>query len=267
MTLLGPVTVNRTRLALVTAPLVEPVTLAEAKTYLGQDLDHHDDLIRSLIAAARGALEQTYGIAFMPQTWDQAVTWISATDAPPFRLLRTPIQSIESIAYVDDTSRLERFVPAGHVLLTRAGVRFTLPEGLSFPSAYVLRFVAGYGHQAAASMSFSAPTNTITRTTGSFVDDGFVVGDTIYTSATGPNHGPLTITAMTALELSVAENLSNVSLAPLLVATASNMPEALRVGILAFVAWLYEHRGDDPAVLVPAHIDRLVGIYGVPQSP
>jgi hypothetical protein len=75
------------------------------------------------------------------------------------------------------------------------------------------------------------------------------------------------VQAVDALTLTTVENLSGPpGEEATLIASASGVPEALRVGLLAFTAWLYEHRGDELAP-VPAHIDRLVRIYGVPETP
>ncbi|HUT71646.1 MAG TPA: C25 family cysteine peptidase [Desulfatiglandales bacterium] len=54
------------------------------------------------------------------------------------------------------------------------------------------------------SISFDGPTKTITRSTGSFSTDGFVIGNTIRTDS-GTNPGPFTITNVTALVITVSE--------------------------------------------------------------
>lgn len=50
-------------------PALEPVTLAEAKAFLRVDHDSEDNLIASLIAAARQDVERTTGAALIDQTW------------------------------------------------------------------------------------------------------------------------------------------------------------------------------------------------------
>jgi hypothetical protein len=54
------------------------------------------------------------------------------------------------------------------------------------------------------SISFDSPGKTITRATGSFLTDGFVVGNVINTDS-GTNPGPFTITDVTALVITVSE--------------------------------------------------------------
>jgi uncharacterized phiE125 gp8 family phage protein len=50
-------------------PAVEPVSLAEMKTFLRVDGDAEDDLVAALIAAARLTLEGATRLAFIRQTW------------------------------------------------------------------------------------------------------------------------------------------------------------------------------------------------------
>jgi hypothetical protein len=170
-----------------------------------------------------------------------------------------------SVTSIDPTGAI-RLLPGAR--LTYPGQRLEIPaSGVTIPGTYVVRFIAGYGRQAAAAMTFDND-STIMRVVGSFLDDGFAVGDTIYTSnKQGGNGGPLTIVTATDLVLTVAENLAPDGPVLTLIASSAGMPEALRVGLLATVAWLYEHRGDDAPTAVPPHVDRLVGIYGVPKTP
>lgn len=59
------------------------------------------------------------------------------------------------------------------------------------------------------SFSFTTSTNVIARTAGSFVTDGINIGDTLYSDAADvPNQGPLTVTAVTTLSVTVAETLT-----------------------------------------------------------
>lgn len=50
-------------------PAVEPVSLAEMKTFLRLEGDAEDDLVAALIAAARLTLEGATRLAFIRQTW------------------------------------------------------------------------------------------------------------------------------------------------------------------------------------------------------
>src|SRR3989304_6240373 len=57
------------RLALTVPPPVEPITLAEAKTFLRVDVSNDDALIGRLVTAARDACERCTGRALVMQTW------------------------------------------------------------------------------------------------------------------------------------------------------------------------------------------------------
>jgi uncharacterized phiE125 gp8 family phage protein len=54
---------------LLTPPAVEPVTLAEAKAFLRVEHDDDDDMIATLIAAARSQIEAQTRRALITQTW------------------------------------------------------------------------------------------------------------------------------------------------------------------------------------------------------
>jgi hypothetical protein len=62
------------------------------------------------------------------------------------------------------------------------------------------------------SISFDEASKTITRSTGSFLTDGFVIGNIINTDS-GSNPGPFTITNVTALVITVSEAVTTVAAA------------------------------------------------------
>lgn len=57
------------RLRLVTDAAAEPILIAEAKQYCRVDITDDDDLLRSLIIAARRYIEKETGLALKTQTW------------------------------------------------------------------------------------------------------------------------------------------------------------------------------------------------------
>ena len=81
-------------LTLVTAPTAEPVTLAEAKTFLRIEHTADDAVITRAISAAREAAEQYLRCALLPQTWDYTI-------AHPYRCeVRLPFGPAQSITSV-----------------------------------------------------------------------------------------------------------------------------------------------------------------------
>jgi hypothetical protein len=222
--------VNRQRLVLVSPPLGEPVTL-----------EHHDALIASLITAARQALEGTYGLAFLPQVWDQyADVW----PAPGAHLLRAPVYDVLEVAPVEPGS-VEGVWPPPEASVTR------------------VRFAAGYaGALASGVMDFQTGPGRIVRDAGDFVVDGFKVDDVLRTNHP-QNPGPFTVTAITPLVLTIAETPANTEPKQTIISTEASPPEALKTALLTLVAYLYEHRGDGAVIEIPPHVRFLVEPYSV----
>ena len=88
---------------LISAPPIEPVSLAEAKSWLREDGDDEDQLIQALIVSARMTLEAYTRRFFVTQTWriildawPEALHARSAIDIP-----LAPFQSIAAIRVYD----------------------------------------------------------------------------------------------------------------------------------------------------------------------
>lgn len=128
-------------LQIVVPPVVEPVTLAEAKNYLRVDQDITDDdaLISELIVAAREYAETYCGRSFANKTYRQSLdsfpyytdTIMSQMAYPPayyslprysttlwnysqmIKLLATPLRHVEKITYVSSTDgSIQTLLPA-----------------------------------------------------------------------------------------------------------------------------------------------------------
>lgn len=88
---------------IITAPTIEPVTLAEAKAQCRVDISTDDALLMSLITAARIYCERTDWRAYLTQTIE---LWLEAWPADDRIVLpRPPLQSVSKIEYygTDDT--------------------------------------------------------------------------------------------------------------------------------------------------------------------
>ncbi len=83
----------------ITAPVEEPISLAEAKLHLHVDADltEDDDLIEGLIVAARESAEQRICRALMPQVWELTLNCFSAEILLP----RPPLVEVESVKFID----------------------------------------------------------------------------------------------------------------------------------------------------------------------
>ena len=91
-------------LKVITPPVLEPVSLAEAKLQCRVDLDDDDALITGYIAAAREYCEKIDWRAYLTQTLE---LWLDAwpCDVRFITLPRPPLQSVTKIEYYgsDDT--------------------------------------------------------------------------------------------------------------------------------------------------------------------
>jgi uncharacterized phiE125 gp8 family phage protein len=121
-------------LELVTPPADLPVTLADAKLYVRQDLDHHDTLIQALIGAATAYLDGADGVlcrCLVTQTWALVVDAFPA-GAVPLRLPLPPVSAVQSVTYVDTAGATQTWDPGAYVVDT-AGARLFPTLGTGYP--------------------------------------------------------------------------------------------------------------------------------------
>lgn len=140
-------------LSLVTAPTIEPVTLEQAKKQVGLSLDdgYHDELLGSLITAARQTVEARTNRAIINQTWDMVLDCFPY-GLEPIYIPKAPLSSITSIKHYD-TSNVEQTIATSvyKVLTNREPGEVLLKYQQSWPALYseaavvTIRFVAGYG--------------------------------------------------------------------------------------------------------------------------
>lgn len=141
-------------LTLTSAPATEPMTAAETKVYRRVDTDDttQDDVITSLIMAARAYVETYTGRQLVTATWTMTLDCFPAEIKVP----RPPLQSVTSINYVatDGTSTLLA-ASDYQVSATVEPGRIVPAYGVSWPdtraqlAAVTIVFVCGYGAAAA----------------------------------------------------------------------------------------------------------------------
>jgi uncharacterized phiE125 gp8 family phage protein len=135
-------------LSLITPPVGEPVTLADAKAHLRIDTPDDDALITALISAARARAEWHTGRAFMTQSW---ILWLDSW--PENGIVEIPLPPLATVSAVtlyarDDTATLldpARFVvdlAGGRIALRQSTI---LPPLLRVIDAIQVAFTAGYG--------------------------------------------------------------------------------------------------------------------------
>ncbi len=131
------------------APLIEPVSLAEAKLHLRVEeaVTEEDALITTLIEAAREDVESFTGRQLC------VATWAYTLDAFPARmkLPRPPLISVSSIQYVDSNGETQTVSTDDYVVYTntepgRIGLAYnaTWPTTRRIPDAVTVTYLAGY---------------------------------------------------------------------------------------------------------------------------
>lgn len=158
------------RVAVTSAPAAEPVTTAQAKSWLRVSGSDDDTLIDAIVASARRWVEEYCGIRLITQTVTQTIDdWPGSAQSRAeaitvdqaksgalqwVELLASPVQSISSVKTYDDSDN-EATWGSGNYRLSAAadGDRARLvPVGsASWPSAtrnsdgVVIEYVAGFG--------------------------------------------------------------------------------------------------------------------------
>lgn len=166
-------------LSLVTAPTVEPVTVAEVKNVLRVDHSSDDTLIGYLITAARTSSEAYTRRAFVTQTWKMFMDNFSGYtngyilggsgtyDIPlsafnvrsSIEIPQAPLQSITHLKTYDDDDNATTFDSSNYFVSTKSGDfaqpgSLTLRQSSTFPivcrvkDGVEIQFVAGYGDAA-----------------------------------------------------------------------------------------------------------------------
>lgn len=165
---------NITRISIVSGPLVEPISTAEAKTHLRVDTSTEDSYIDGLITISRQLCEQYTNRAFITQTWklfldkwpiSQNKEWWSGVkelpvnyeqDSGSIDLPKAPLQSVTHIKTYNDEDTATTFSSSNYYVSTYSGDeapkgRITLRRGQVWPTfervadGIEIQFVCGYG--------------------------------------------------------------------------------------------------------------------------
>ena len=141
-------------ITVVTPPTIEPISLDEAKAHLRFYVNHEEDLIRSLITAARMYCETYTGKSFITQTLRLTRdTFPDYREGYEFRLPRPPLLTVTSIQYTDTASATQTVSSSLYVVDPAPEVgRIGLAYGETWPTdaieqigAVKVNYTAGYG--------------------------------------------------------------------------------------------------------------------------
>lgn len=144
---------------LITAPTVEPFTLAEAKLQLRVTTTTDDSRITFFIKAARVAMERHLRRALINQTWEVAFDRFPCQYEREIELPLPKLQSVTYFKYIDSDGQLVTLVEdTDYEVLTNTdpGKVVLLPDVLWPITQYgryqtvKIKYVAGYGASAAS---------------------------------------------------------------------------------------------------------------------
>lgn len=247
----------------ITAPTVEPITLAEVKVQLGiQTADTGSDaIIARRIIEARQWAEDYMQRALVVQTQELRLDCFPHSGDLFSNAIKLPfpyLQTVVSVKYIDLNGTEQTVSASDYTVDTYAPIGFVRPAyGLAWPypriesNAVRIQYTCGYGlNTLAAAKTLTAATNA---SPGVFTSagHGFLDGDMIQLSTTGmttPNGLPYLVYAKatdTFQLASLANNagLSTVSWGTFVSGTATKvelaMPTLLKEGLLLLIGhWM-----------------------------
>lgn len=134
-------------LRLISAPTVEPISLAEAKSHLRVTHSTEDLIIAMYVSAAREDIEKWTARALVTQTWELVLDEFPADE---IQLPKPPLQSVTSIKY-DDGNGIEQTLDVSEYTVDNVSEPgWVVPTPTGWPSTFEginsvrIRFVAGY---------------------------------------------------------------------------------------------------------------------------
>jgi len=144
------------KFVLKTAPTVEPITLTEVKDFLRITGTVEDDVLNSLIAAARNYAEDYQNRPLITQTWELWLDDFPPHDCIPIRL-KAGLQSVTSVKYYPDGGVETTFASSNYIVdFTDYVGKIVLNDDYQWPSddlqaanGVCIEFVCGYGLAAA----------------------------------------------------------------------------------------------------------------------
>lgn len=131
-----------------TPPAIEPVTIAELKTYMSLDSTAYDTMLTGFISACRDAIEKHSGRTFISTSYEMFFDGFPSV----IELLHPPVQSVTSIYYVN-TAGADTLLASNQYRVDLASLfpRIEPAYGVLWPSirnisnSVKVTYLAGYG--------------------------------------------------------------------------------------------------------------------------
>lgn len=257
---------------LLTSPLVEPLLKADVKAALRIDSTDLDDVVDSLIVAARMHIECLCGIALVRQVRRLVLDAFSAE----IRLPVNPLRAVESITYLDSAgveqtlaasdyrvdrySRVPRIVPAYNT---------SWPAIYGVPNAVTVTYSAGY----AVPLTADGTADTLTGEGHALADDDRVIlsntGGTLPAGLSAPGNYYAVGVYGDTFQVSATEGGAAVDFTG--AGTGTHFLGAIQQPILQALILLVGHWLENteavsignPAAVLPFGVEALLGPYRV----
>lgn len=143
-----------TRTTLTTEPSIEPVSLYDARAHLRVTHNEEDEIISSLITAARFTVETITRRSLISQTWKLSLDGFPAGTV--IKLPHTPVKLVNHVKFYDAEGNFQTLESSKYWLDSLSSpARIILKDGESFPDSQLGRpnsvevtYQAGYGDTA-----------------------------------------------------------------------------------------------------------------------
>lgn len=136
--------------AIVTKPVLEPISLAELKEFLRERSTDYDGELRAMITEAREYIEQHTGRALITQTWNLILDWLPLKIKLPY----PPLQTVVSVSYQDLDNTTQTLASSNYTVDTSSTPgRLYQSYGGTYPATYpdlnavTIQFTCGFGTQ------------------------------------------------------------------------------------------------------------------------
>lgn len=140
--------------ALKTAPVLRPVSLAEARQHCKIDDTEEDSLLLRSLDVAVGFTEDESGRRLITQTWYEYLPDFPVADGGLIRLPNPPLASVTALTYTDANGDGQTLTEDEDFIVTTKGIQGLIKpyEGTSWPAVQtqafeqvVIEYVCGYG--------------------------------------------------------------------------------------------------------------------------
>lgn len=240
-------------------PLIEPLSLDEAKSFLRLDTTTEDWDVDAGIRSSREHVEHRTALALVPRVLNQYFDcW---PEGNHFRLRIGPLISVAGLVYKDEDGVETTWAATNYIADTfkRIGL-LVLADGISWPSgnlypssAIKIQYVAGYSKAGTGTISTSSTTIT---GVSSLLTTELVEGDLII--ASGQVRAVSAVTSATGATLDAAFSSNLAAGTAYRVFNADMIPQSLRDAMKILISTQWENRED--LVLTMGRSSQLIEI-------